>query len=112
MSLPSHELRSRAILRKLTSPRFLQTCPSNEGSDSGHESNVSPKIAKISMRSRPQVQCESSGYESVVSFTSSLDSEVGVKLVREDPEELHDPGGQSGKFGAAGAIRLASFVPT
>ncbi|KAK6640440.1 hypothetical protein RUM44_012134 [Polyplax serrata] len=75
---------------------FNKTCPSNEGSDSGHESNISPKITKLSGRTRPQAQCESSGYESVVSFTSSLESEVGVKLVCEETEEVHDPGGQSG----------------
>lgn len=81
---------------------IFQTCPSNEGSDSGHESNVSPKITKnggVRVPPRPQVvQCESSGYESVVSFTSSLDSEVGVKLIREETEEIHDPGGQSGMY--------------
>ncbi|KAJ9595759.1 hypothetical protein L9F63_013046, partial [Diploptera punctata] len=67
-------------------PRHPSPRPQHEGYDSGHDSS-SPRRAAALVTT---VQCESSGYESVVrdsecsSFGSSQDS---------DPGEPHDPGG-------------------
>ncbi|XP_069691784.1 kinesin-like protein CG14535 isoform X3 [Periplaneta americana] len=85
----------RRLFGGKTRPQHPAMAP--EGYDSGHDSgSPSPRPAKASCVSgllagrRPAVQCESSGYESVVrdsecsSFDSSQDS---------DPGEPHDPGG-------------------